>query len=74
MQGNRIEKSHSTKDKRYNIRSCKGNAMNSNTNLTLLDHFSILPDPRKTNHNRIRHELLDIIIITILAVICGADS
>jgi DDE_Tnp_1-associated len=48
--------------------------MNSNTNLTLLDHFGILPDPRKTNHNRIRHELLDIIIIAILAVICGADS
>lgn len=48
--------------------------MNSTTRFTLLDHFSILPDPRKTNHSRIRHELLDIIIIAILAVICGADS
>lgn len=48
--------------------------MNSNTHLTLLHHFSILPDPRKTAHNRMRHELLDIIIIAILATICGADS
>jgi DDE_Tnp_1-associated len=48
--------------------------MNSTTNLTLLQHFSILPDPRKTGHGMVRHELLDVVIIAILAVICGADS
>jgi len=36
--------------------------------------FSVLPDPRKTNHSQIRHELLNIIVIAILAVICGADT
>jgi predicted transposase YbfD/YdcC len=48
--------------------------MNSITNISLIEHFSILPDPRKTDHGMVRHELLDIIIIAILAVICGADS
>jgi predicted transposase YbfD/YdcC len=41
---------------------------------TLLEHFRILPDPRRLNHNTRRHELLDIIIITVLAVIGGADT
>ena len=36
-------------------------------------HFSILFDPRKDTHNK-RHKLMDILILTILAVICGADS
>ena len=35
-------------------------------------HFSSLRDPRIGNAKR--HKLLDIIVITILAVICGADS
>jgi predicted transposase YbfD/YdcC len=39
-----------------------------------MEHFRVLPDPRKADHNRLRHELLSIIIIAILAVICGADS
>lgn len=35
--------------------------------------FSNLEDPRKDNHNR-RHNLIDILMLTILAVICGADT
>jgi len=38
----------------------------------LIVHFAQLPDPR-TNHAR-RHNLLDIIVIAICAVICGADN
>jgi len=41
---------------------------------SIVEHFSILPDPRRKNHNTRQHELLDIIVITILAVICGADT
>jgi len=40
---------------------------------SFLEHFDGLNDPRKNNHNK-RHELKDILIITILAVICGADT
>ena len=36
-------------------------------------HFSTIEDPRISNHNK-RHELIDILILTILAVICGADG
>ena len=36
-------------------------------------HFSTLIDPRVINHNT-RHEMKDILIISLLAVICGADS
>ena len=39
---------------------------------TFLCHFEKLPDPRTANHNK-RHNLEDILVITILAVICGAD-
>jgi len=39
----------------------------------LWNHFSTLTDPRKSNHNK-RHNLGDILVLTILAVICGADS
>ena len=35
-------------------------------------HFEDLPDPRVTG--RCEHELLDVIVISILAVICGADG
>lgn len=41
---------------------------------SILEHFSILPDPRRENHNTKQHELLDIIVITILAMICGAET
>ncbi len=43
-------------------------------NSPLIAHFSIIPDPRRFNHHGKRHELLDIIIITILGVICGAET
>ncbi len=36
-------------------------------------HFSIIVDPRKDNHNK-RHELSDILVLTILAVLCGAET
>lgn len=38
-----------------------------------LQHFSIIRDPRKDTHNK-RHKLMDILVLTILAVICGADG
>jgi predicted transposase YbfD/YdcC len=38
-----------------------------------LTHFINLKDPRKNNHNK-RHSLGDILVLTILAVICGADG
>lgn len=38
----------------------------------LLTHFSDLPDPRKPRG--VRHELSDIVTISILAVICGANT
>ena len=40
--------------------------------LSIMERFAILEDPR-TGH-AIRHELLDIIVITLCAVICGADN
>ena len=42
--------------------------------LNLVDYFSLLPDPRRMDHNKFRHELIDIIVIAIVATICGADS
>lgn len=38
-----------------------------------LKHFDEVDDPRLDNANR-RHELSDMLVLTILAVICGADS
>lgn len=40
--------------------------------LPLKEHFSSLDDPRA--QHRIEHLLLDIVLITICAVICGADT
>lgn len=40
---------------------------------TFLQHFSAIKDPRKDNHNK-RHHLNDILVITILGAICGADN
>lgn len=37
----------------------------------MIHHFSTCEDPRKC---RIRHKLLDIIVITVLATICGEDG
>lgn len=41
---------------------------------TFLKHFANLENPRiKNNHNK-RHSLRDMLVLTILAVICGAES
>lgn len=48
--------------------------MKQTTNSSLVEHFSILSDPRRPNHNTKRHNLIDIVVITVLAVICGADD
>ena len=40
--------------------------------LSIAERFGILEDPR-TGHTK-RHELLDILVITLCAVICGADN
>lgn len=40
----------------------------------ILEHFRVLPDPRKAGHGMQQHALLDIVVITVLAVICGADT
>jgi len=39
---------------------------------TIIDYFSVLPDPRRDKYKK--HLLLDIITIAILAVIDGADN
>jgi len=41
---------------------------------TFLSHFKNLDDPRLNSHRNFRHNLGDIFIITVLAVICGADN
>ena len=41
--------------------------------VSIASHFSELPDPR-TDTRRIRHQLMDMLVIAISAVICGADS
>lgn len=48
--------------------------MDSSEKIALIEYFRPLPDPRRKDHNKLRHELLDIVVISILAVICGADS
>ena len=40
--------------------------------MPLKEHFSALNDPRA--QHSIEHLLLDIVLITICAVICGADN
>lgn len=37
------------------------------------EHFATIEDPRKDNHNR-RHKLMDMLVLTILAVISGAED
>lgn len=45
-----------------------------NLSQTFLKHFETLKDPRLNTHHNLRHSLTDILVITILATICGADS
>ena len=42
------------------------------SHFTLQEHFAALPDPRMERTKR--HHLLDLLVIAICAVICGADS
>ena len=44
--------------------------MDETVDLSLFSHFAILPDPRQS----CLHRLSDILVITICAVLCGADS
>ena len=39
---------------------------------TILEHFSDLTDPRV--HLKTKHKLIDILVITVCGVICGADN
>lgn len=39
-----------------------------------LEHFTILEDPRRETHRNKQHLLSDILVLTILGVICGAES
>lgn len=41
---------------------------------SFLNHFAKLKDPRNENHRNKQHLLSDILVLTILAVICGAES
>jgi predicted transposase YbfD/YdcC len=41
---------------------------------SLVEHFQLLPDPRQLHHRSRKHELIEIVVIAVLAVICGADS
>jgi hypothetical protein len=40
--------------------------------MSIAEHFGRLTDPRM--EERVEHRLLDIIVIAICGVICGADS
>lgn len=46
--------------------------MSPQSHQTISKHFADLPDPRVGNAKQ--HELLDILVIAICAIICGADS
>lgn len=44
-----------------------------NLSESFLNHFETIEDPRIDNHNRL-HNFYDILVITILGAICGADT
>lgn len=46
--------------------------MDSDAPKTLIEHFSILEDPR--DPSKCRHKLIEIVVIAIAAVLCGADN
>ena len=39
---------------------------------SLIEHFAVLEDPR--DEGKRRHPLLDVVVICIVAVVCGADG
>jgi predicted transposase YbfD/YdcC len=47
--------------------------MGTRLSISFIENFNELEDPRLDNHNR-RHNLIDMLVITILGVICGADG
>jgi len=47
--------------------------MSQNLTKVIEEHFESLPDPRRKTANQ-RHKFIDILIIAICAIICGADS
>lgn len=46
--------------------------MNRETQTSLVEHFTDLPDPRQRQNRE--HKFIDILVITICAAICGADD
>ena len=46
--------------------------MDSDEPTTLIEHFSILEDPR--DPSKCRHQLIDMVVIAIAAVLCGAND
>ncbi len=46
--------------------------MEKKATVALLDHFATLPDPRIARHRW--HQLSDILVIAVCAVLCGAES
>ena len=46
--------------------------MDSDEPTTLIEHFSILEDPR--DPSKCRHQLIDLVVIAIAAVLCGAND
>ena len=46
--------------------------MKSEKQTSLIEHFAELPDPRQRQNRE--HKLIDILVITICAAICGADD
>ena len=46
--------------------------MDSEANITITEHFSTLTDPRI--QLKIQHKLIDIVVISLCALICGADD
>ena len=46
--------------------------MDSDAPSTLIEHFSVLEDPRDAS--KCQHKLIDVIVIAIAAVLCGADD
>jgi len=55
------------------VRSIFKQGVAMNLTDTFFSHFKALKDPREDDH-KIRHKFHDILVITILATICGADG
>jgi len=47
--------------------------MSQNLTIVIKEHFKSLQDPRRVTMN-LRHQFIDILVIAICAIICGADG